>query len=57
MGISEGRSCIDQLFTFRQLGEKIIEKKKRMLIFALTKRGHMTGLIKSCCEECRGHIE
>ena len=28
----KGRSCVDQLFTVRQLGEKIIEKNKRMLI-------------------------
>ena len=27
-----GRSCVDQLFTVRQLGEKIIEKNKRMLM-------------------------
>ena len=28
----KGRSCVDQLFTVRQLGEKIIKKNKRMLI-------------------------
>ena len=28
----KGRSCVDQLFTVRQLGEKIIEKNKRMLM-------------------------
>ena len=27
-----GRSCVDRLFTVRQLGEKIIEKNKRMLM-------------------------
>ena len=27
----KGRSCVDQLFTVRQLGEKIFEKNKRML--------------------------
>ena len=27
-----GRSCVDQLFTVRQLGEKIIEMNKRMLM-------------------------
>ena len=28
----KGRSCVDQLFTVRQLGEKIIEKNTRMLM-------------------------
>ena len=28
----KGRSCVDQLFTVRQLGEKIIEKNKRILM-------------------------
>ena len=28
----KGRSCVDQLFTVRQLGEKIIQKNKRMLM-------------------------
>ena len=26
------RSCVDQMFTVRQLGEKIIEKYKRMVM-------------------------
>ena len=30
-----GRSCVDQLFTVRQLGEKIIEKNKRMLMVCM----------------------
>ena len=28
----KGRSCVEQLFIVKQLGEKIIEKNKRMLI-------------------------
>ena len=31
----KGRSCVDQLFTVRQLGEKIIEKNKRMLMVCM----------------------
>ena len=28
----KGRSCVDQLFIVRQVGEKIIKKNKRMLM-------------------------
>ncbi len=30
--VRKKRSCVDQMFTVRQLGEKIIEKYKRMVM-------------------------
>ena len=37
------RSCVDQMFTVRQLGEKIIEKNKRMVMVCVDLEKHMTG--------------
>ena len=31
-GFKSGRSCVDQIFTIRQLSEKILEKNKQMII-------------------------
>ena len=31
-GFKNGRSCVDQIFTIRQLSEKILEKNKHMTI-------------------------
>ena len=31
-GFRKGRSCIDQIFTVRQLGEKVLEKGKQMAV-------------------------
>ena len=37
------RSCMDQMFTVRQLGEKIIENNKRMVVVCVDLEKHMTG--------------
>ena len=31
-GFRRGRSCVDQIFTIRQLSEKVLEKNKQMVI-------------------------
>ena len=37
------RSCVDQMFTVRQLGEKIIEKNKRLVWCVWTSKKRMIG--------------
>ena len=39
----EKTSCIDQLFTVRQLGEKIIEKNKTMMMVCVHLDKALTG--------------
>ena len=36
-------SCIDQIFTVRQLGEKIIEKNKTMMMVSVDLEKALTG--------------
>ena len=43
------RSCVDQMFTVRQLGEKSIEKNKRMVMVCVDLEKHMT---ERCCGRC-----
>ena len=31
-GFRRGRSCVDQIFTIRQLSEKVLEKNKQMVM-------------------------
>ena len=41
-----GRSCVDQIFTIRQLSEKVLEKNKQMVIACI-------DLEKACNKVCR----
>ena len=51
-GFRKGRGCMDQIFTFKSLNEKYVEKKREMFVCFMDLEKAYVGWIEKRCLEC-----
>ena len=51
-GFREGRGCVDQIFTLKQIGEKTREKNLECMWVLLILRRRTIGSVGMLCWEC-----
>ena len=53
VGFRKGRSCVDQLFTIRQMSEKMLEKNKKMVVACMDlEKAYDIGWVEKSCGMC-----